>query len=147
MSGVSDPHDWIGKARQDARSARRLLADPPEMEVAAYHVQQTVEKAIKALLVARDIPYPRGKGSGHDLDVLARLIPATSPLSVRALVLADLTVWATAFRYPADDPFTAQPLPSQEEVGRRLGDAAAFVEAAAVEVMAISPRRSERETE
>lgn len=36
MSGTSDPIDWPNKARQDARSARRLLADPPEVEVAAF---------------------------------------------------------------------------------------------------------------
>ena len=51
-SGTSDPWEWVHKARQDARSARRLLPAPPELEVAADHLQQAVEKAIKALLTA-----------------------------------------------------------------------------------------------
>lgn len=141
MSSVSDPHGWIEKARQDSRSARRLLADPPETEVAAYHVQQAVEKAIKAVLVAHGIPYPRGRGAGHDLNALAGLIPAASALSARARALTDLTVWATAFRYPSDDPFTAQPSPMKGDVEHRLDDAAAFVEAAAVEVLGTPPGR------
>ena len=73
-SGASDPSDWLHKARQDARSARRLLTAPPELEVAAYHLQQAAEKAIKALLTAGGIKYPRGKGAGLDLDALAGLV-------------------------------------------------------------------------
>jgi HEPN domain-containing protein len=79
MSGTSDPVDWLNKARQDARSARRLLADPPEIEVAAYHVQQAVEKAIKSYLAAEAIRYPRDGGAGHDLAALASLIPKADP--------------------------------------------------------------------
>ena len=110
-SGASDPSEWLHKARQDARSARRLLTAPPELEVAAYHLQQAAEKAIKALLTAGGIKYPRGKGAGHDLDALAGLVPVTNALHVQALSFSNVTPWATAFRYPADDPMTAQPVP------------------------------------
>lgn len=131
MSGASHPSDWIEKARQDARSARRLLVDPPELEVAAYHVQQAVEKAIKAVLAAEGIKYPRGKGAGHDLALLAQLIPLVDPLHDEALSLSYLTPWATAYRYPADDPMTAEPPPTRSDVTHDLVRAEAFVEAVA----------------
>lgn len=134
MSRGSSAGDWIAKARQEARSARRLLMEPPEIEDAAYHVHQAVEKAIKAVLIAQMIRYPRRPGAGHDLEVLSRLIPAADPLYPRARSLADLTPWATAFRYPADDPLTAQPLPTTEEVERRLAEATALVEAVALRI-------------
>lgn len=134
MSGASDPGDGIEKARQDARSARRLLADPPELEDAAFHVHQAVEKAAKVLLVADGIRYPRGRGAGHDLVALARLIPTTHPLHAPASRLSDLTPWVTAFRYPVDDPLTAEPLPTTEEIVRRLVETEMFVEAVARQV-------------
>lgn len=128
---ASDPYEWIRKAQQDTRSARRLLLDPPELEDAAFHVHQAVEKAAKAILIAEGIRYPRGRGAGHDLDALAKLIPRSSPFHAQAQQLAGLTPWATAFRYPADDPLTAEPLPAKSVLERHLDMAEAFVEAVA----------------
>ncbi|MDP4021330.1 HEPN domain-containing protein [Methylobacterium sp. NEAU 140] len=129
--GSTDPATWIDAARRDVRAARRLLVDPPELETTAYHVHQAVEKAIKAFLVAAGIRYPRGRGAGHDLDMLASLVPAGDPLRTSALLMSDLTPWATAFRYPADDPLTAEPLPPKDEIERRLDAAEAFIAAVA----------------
>lgn len=125
---TSDASAWITKAWQDARSARRLLIDPPELEGAAFHVHQAAEKACKAILVAAGIRYPRGRGTGHDLNTLAALIPGT--LHAQAQALADLTPWATAFRYPSDDPHTAEPTPDKQEIARRLATVEDFVAAA-----------------
>jgi HEPN domain-containing protein len=51
---------WLIKAEHDLRSARRLLGDtPPLLDTAAYHCQQTAEKALKALLTLHDIPLPK----------------------------------------------------------------------------------------
>lgn len=135
---ASDPGAWVRKAQQDTRSARRLLLDPPELEDAAFHVHQAVDKAAKAILVAEGIRYPRGRGAGHDLDALTALIPSTSPLLVQARQLAGLTPWATAFRYPAEDPHTAEPMPSKEDLERHLDTAEAFVEAVARHVSEVS---------
>ncbi|MBK8120827.1 MAG: HEPN domain-containing protein [Sulfuritalea sp.] len=41
---------WLAIARRDLDSAKRLLAgDPPYRDTAAYHGQQSAEKAIKTL--------------------------------------------------------------------------------------------------
>lgn len=81
---ASDPGAWIRKAQQDTRSARRPLLDPPELEDAAFHVHQAVEKAAEAVLVAEGIRYPRGCGAGPDPDAPTRLIPIANPFHERA---------------------------------------------------------------
>lgn len=134
---AQDATAWIRKARQDARSARRLLIDPPELEDAAFHVHQAAEKALKAILVAAGIRYPRGRGAGHDLNALAALVPGDA--RAPALCLADLTPWATAFRYPVDDPHTAEPTPDKPEIARRLAAVEAFL--AATEAHIVGPGR------
>lgn len=141
MSGASDPIDWLNRARQDVRSARRLLIDPPEIEVAAYHVQQAVEKAIKSYLAAEAIRYPRGGGADHDLKALASLILEADPLHVQALSLSYLTPWATACRYPADDPMTAEPPPAGSQIEHDLLQAEAFIEAVAQRVAPVPQSR------
>lgn len=70
---------------------------------------------MKALLVHLGIEYPRGRG-GHDLAASAELLPRTHPLREQAIALDAISDWAIAFRYPADDPFTAEPLPSSAEL-------------------------------
>lgn len=46
-------------ARSDLRPARVLAADDPQTgDVIGFHAQQTVEKAIKAVLVASGIAIP-----------------------------------------------------------------------------------------
>lgn len=128
---MSDPSAWIARARQDIRSARRLLGDPPEIEDAAFHLHQAVEKAGKAVLADAGIRFPRGGSAGHDLVRLSELMPVDGELHDAAVELSRLTPWATAFRYPADDPLTAEPLPSRDEIERWLVKAEWFVDAAA----------------
>jgi HEPN domain-containing protein len=89
---------WLFKAQRDLDSARRLLAgDPPYRDTAAYHCQQSAEKAIKAFLTALATPFPKT----HDLTALVRLATGIEPAAVQwqeaAIVL---TPYATLFRYP-----------------------------------------------
>ena len=52
--------EWLDRARQDLRSAEVLLdADPPLLQDAAFHCQQTVEKAIKGFLSHHDWRFER----------------------------------------------------------------------------------------
>jgi hypothetical protein len=112
---VTSALDWLGKADDDIDAVKRCLQGTPNISVAAYHCHQAAEKLLKALLTQLGIQYPRGRG-GYDLPAIADLLPTTYPLRPEACAFGPITEWATAFRYPADDPFTAEPLPSLAEV-------------------------------
>lgn len=103
---------WIEIADKDLDAIRRALTPDPHTnnEVAAYHCQQAAEKLIKAVLVYEQIPYPRGSG-GHDLARNVRELPDSHPLAGSAAALVGMTPWATAFRYPVDDPLVQEPIP------------------------------------
>lgn len=69
--------EWMEYANNDLRSAdflRQLIPQP--WEIIAYHAQQAVEKALKGLLVAKDIRPPRT----HDLDELIDLFDGIDSL-------------------------------------------------------------------
>lgn len=100
---------WLAKAQRDLDSAKRLLAgDPPYRDTAAYHCQQSAEKAIKAFLTAHALPFPKT----HDLTALVKLatgIAAEAAQWEGAAVV--LTPYATLYRYP--DAF---PEPGDEDL-------------------------------
>ena len=109
---------WLGLAQQDVVAARRLLQPPASLTHAAYFVQQAAEKAIKARLIDLDIAFPRHGGRGHDIVALSGLLPPGDPMKMMFEAIAAVTPWATAFRYPSDDPATELRLTAQEVEGR-----------------------------
>jgi HEPN domain-containing protein len=121
MSG-DEARSWLEKAKGDLDVVRRSLMLLPDknLEAAAYHCQQAAEKSIKALLVHLNIAYPRGGGRGHDLGLAASMTPTSHGLYLEALALAPLTPWATAYRYPSDDPATAPAVPSDSDIEKWL---------------------------
>ena len=77
-----------------------VAAGPAIHAVAGFHAQQSVEKALKALLCLRDADFPRT----HDLELLASRLAATGQaLQVDATRLRALTPYAVDFRYD-DEP-------------------------------------------
>lgn len=69
-------------------------------EVVAYHSQQVVEKTLKALLVQRQVDFPRT----HSIGALLALCADAGYLGVEALNEAgSLTRYAVATRYPGED--------------------------------------------
>ena len=86
--------------------------------------------------MAEGIQYPRGRGAGPDPDALTRLIPIANPFHEQARPLAGLTPWATAFRYPTDDPLTAEPLPTKADLERHVEGAEALAAVVARHVTA-----------
>jgi HEPN domain-containing protein len=91
-----------------------------------YHVQQAVEKGLKALLVAAgsDPPWT------HNLVRLNRALdPAPFSLDDED-VLASLTVWSVRQRYPANQP---------EPTAAETADALEFGRAALARIEALLP--------
>ncbi len=89
---------WLLKARNDHSVVRKILApDGDEMDVAAFHCQQAVEKALKAYLVFRRIPFEKVHDLGRLLDHCAGCDGEFE--SLRDAV-EPLTLYAVAFRYP-----------------------------------------------
>lgn len=97
----------LAKADQDAAAVRALLGEPSVSdEIIAFHAQQAVEKALKAVLALHGVRYGRTHNLGALID-LAGDAGETVPEWMREA--EELTPFAIAFRYedaPADlEPF------------------------------------------
>ncbi|MGA2470791.1 MAG: HEPN domain-containing protein [Solirubrobacteraceae bacterium] len=96
----------IAKARGDAAAAI-ALADRSEVPdaVVGFHAQQAVEKALKAVLLARGVNYQ----FRHDIAYLCELLDDDGVQLPDEVARADtLTPWAAEFRYedpPSDESF------------------------------------------
>ena len=93
--------EWLGQARQDLEAARILYENRGPCNLAAFHAQQTVEKAYKAFIL-----YCKGRlQEGHSLAYLNKLcskldkeFASFRPESIK------LNRYYTKTRYPSDFP-------------------------------------------
>jgi HEPN domain-containing protein len=102
----------IEKARGDEAAASALAerAEIPEA-IVGFHAQQAVEKALKAVLSARDVPYE----FRHDIAYLCELLADDGVELPDKVAEADvLTPWAAEFRY--EDPPSEEPLDRPDAV-------------------------------
>ena len=93
--------EWLDKANGDLRTARREFdtKEAPTYDAVCYHCQQSVEKAMKAVLIHNAVAPPYV----HDLLCLDELLRETCPswtCDVEDLRL--LTHGGIAFRYPGE---------------------------------------------
>jgi HEPN domain-containing protein len=90
---------WLRQAAKDRNAARVLLGPEPSRSV--FHSQQAAEKAVKAFLTFHQIPFRKT----HDLTDLGSQCASVDP-SLEGILreVADLTDYASAFRYP-DAPY------------------------------------------
>lgn len=96
---IVEARGWLTYARDDLRAAEALLArDEVAPRIVCFHAQQAVEKAIKAVLVLRSIPF----GKTHDLIALRQLLPENVDVGMTDDALAELSEWAVQPRYPGD---------------------------------------------
>jgi len=121
---------WFERAHRDLRAAAvDMGAQPPLSGDAAFHCQQAAEKAVKGLLVARGIPFPKT----HDIRAVADLVETEDP-DLDALLdrASELTEYAWRFRYPGDvfDP-------ADDEIADAMAVAAEVVEV--LEARALAP--------
>ena len=111
------PHWWLEHARRDLALAK--LAHESELDFAepiCFHAQQAAEKAVKAVLLDRNVDFP----NTHDLGKLVEEVTgrglALTPNVGRA---EELTRYASETRYPH----------SQEITDENISDALLIAEA------------------
>jgi HEPN domain-containing protein len=86
-------------ADEDLALAEHTAADSEVVaRGACVWAHQAAEKALKALLILRDIDPPKL----HDLDRLAQRLPDDEGKAFVSIELPELTRWSIEGRYPAD---------------------------------------------
>ncbi|MBI4327176.1 MAG: HEPN domain-containing protein [Chloroflexi bacterium] len=98
-----DAQDWLAHAEADLHYAKLGQNDPGTLEnLVAFHAQQAVEKALKAVLVQYQVEFPKT----HDLEQLLVLIKSAGLTWPPEMDKAkEFTPFAIQSRYPGfDDP-------------------------------------------
>ncbi|MBI4679230.1 MAG: HEPN domain-containing protein [Elusimicrobia bacterium] len=89
------PKDWIGKAEKDWRRVR-LLLDGGDVEGAAFHLHQALEKFLKGYLLAKGWKLRRI----HDLEVLLKEAVRYEPEWIKYEALCQRAKFFYLERYP-----------------------------------------------
>lgn len=92
------PADWLRHAYSDLELARKgRISSDILLEELCFHAQQTVEKSLKGLLVAKGISFPKT----HNIRVLIDSLPKDMVLPAEIEKTAGLTDYAVMSRYPS----------------------------------------------
>lgn len=90
--------EWLELARKDLRAATVLGSDPSLTAVVAFHCQQAVEKAFKAVIEEKALSLQRT----HDLQRLLGIICQLVAIEIDADQLDILNQVYISSRYPMD---------------------------------------------
>lgn len=102
MGELSVAELLLGLARQDALAYTKLASDPEIKDpLVGFHAQQTVEKAIKAVLSHANVPFRRTHDIAELLDLLA---DSGHPGPPHADRLDEFTPFAVELRYGLVQP-------------------------------------------
>jgi len=94
---LGTPEDWLKRARSNLAIARGPVSDDVFWEDLCFEAQQAAEKALKAVLLSKNIPFR----FVHDLAELLTLLEKNKvflPDQIRSA--ASLTDYAVEARYP-----------------------------------------------
>ncbi|MDT8300017.1 MAG: HEPN domain-containing protein [Sedimentisphaerales bacterium] len=92
------PADWLRYSRSDLELARTIRTAEVMFEVLCFHAQQAAEKALKAVLIAKDVPPPKT----HNIRTLLDLLPEEIIVPEEIEDAASLSDYAVTSRYPGD---------------------------------------------
>jgi len=117
--------EWLRKAGRDMRMLSMGLEDPDLAEPSAFHLQQAVEKYLKAYLIRNGWRLQRV----HDLEkLLNEAIRFDDEFRRFVEVCKKITGWYIEVRYPTDEdeeeapPLPPPPPPTIEEVKQALAE-------------------------
>lgn len=103
--------NWMSFAYNDLQVARQIVSNEELTAATAFHCQQCIEKAFKALLALHDQPIPRI----HDLVTLHKRVNELSALPVDAHLLRQIDDTYTESRYPLSEMSVTEQSPSSEK--------------------------------
>jgi len=102
---AGEPEDWLRHAWSDLELARVGRNSKILLEDLCFHSQQAAEKALKAVLVLKSVPFPKT----HNIGTLLDLLSEGSNLPEEVKGSASLTDYAVLTRYPGDlEPVTEE---------------------------------------
>lgn len=110
---------WVEKAEHDLRAAEHTMQiiDEGLTDIVCFHCQQCAEKYLKALLVSRDIPFPKT----HDLRRLLDLVRTHTGLDLVARTVLPLNRYTIEGRYPGDwEPINRQEAEEAVTIARHV---------------------------
>lgn len=91
---------WLDKANSDLLAAQILIEHSTlALGPAVFHCQQTAEKALKAFLIFKRVPFDRVHNLVYLLDLCETVEPSFAVLREAA---ESLTPYAVEVRYPGD---------------------------------------------
>ncbi len=103
-----DPREWLNRARSNLALAKNRVSDA-YLEDLCFEAQQAAEKAIKAVMIRRNIEFPYV----HDLAHLLSLLEEVGEIIPKSVLRAEeLTSYAVDTRYPG----LSSPVEEQEYV-------------------------------
>ena len=110
--------EWVVKAENDLLNAAHTLklGRRCPTDTVCFHAQQCAEKYVKALLVFRDVDFPRT----HDIEALASLLRGGPRLDVAPDDLTRLKRYATVTRYPGAEAVTLAQARKAVAMARRI---------------------------
>jgi HEPN domain-containing protein len=111
MSPTDAPRDLLALAEKDYKAALILArASDPQMDAAGFHLQQAVEKSLKAWLALKRIDYPKT----HDLNPLLGALEDQGERIEPFWSLLELNPFAVQFRYE----LAGEPFPNFDQLAR-----------------------------
>jgi HEPN domain-containing protein len=122
-------------ADEDLAGARMLVGSLPRL--ARYHVQQSAEKAVKALLEHRGL----NPGREHRFEILAEMLARGDPWRERIAKLHPLSPVATSLRYPTAEG-RVLPRPTHELVDREIASTAQLITDVRRDTATAAPNRA-----
>lgn len=96
---LRDALEWLRYAEADIALASIPLPANVLYEQLCFHAQQAAEKAIKAVLVAQGLDFPKT----HNIEFLLTLLPSHVTRNNFPAQANRLTSYATIFRYPGEE--------------------------------------------
>ncbi|MEW6028229.1 MAG: HEPN domain-containing protein [Chloroflexota bacterium] len=102
MTDINELKSWISYAEEDYSAARALLKHAkPKLFSACFHAQQCAEKYLKAMLLLKDVDFPKT----HDLISLNMLCNQAGIFTgFNPHDLVELSRHAVETRYPGNQP-------------------------------------------